>query len=93
MCDIAAGNSCSERCALGEPAQLEHHAEVLMHDFAACLLMELQQGMLNLSVGMMSLSTIVDQPDVFGYSGATDEVPRRQGTEEARWQFVSPLVL
>lgn len=54
-----------------------------MHDFAACLLMELQQGMLNLSVGMMSLSTILDQPEHFGYSGATDEITKRLGTDEA----------
>lgn len=55
-----------------------------MHDFAACLLMELQQGMLNLSVGMMSLTTIIDQPEIFGYARATDEITKRLGTEEVR---------
>ena len=73
-----------EFVALGDRSQLEHHAEVLMHDFAACLLMELQQGMLNLSVGMMSLTTIIDQPDIFGYKNATDEITKRLGPEEAR---------
>lgn len=53
-----------------------------MHDFAACLLMELQQAMLNLSVGMMSLTSILDQPEIFGYSGTTEEITKRLGTED-----------
>eukprot|EP00210_Caulerpa_lentillifera_P001797 g1727.t1 len=62
--------------------QLEQNVEVLMHDFAACLLIELQQGMLNLSVGMMSLSSIIDQPDIFGYTGTTEDISKRLGTED-----------
>ena len=66
----------------GSPTELEHNVEVFMHDFAAYLLMELQQGMLNLSVGMMSLTTILDQPEIFGYDNITDQITKRHGTED-----------
>ena len=70
--------------SLGSPTELEHNVEVFMHDFAAYLLMELQQGMLNLSVGMLSLTTVMDQPEIFGYANVTDEITKRLGTEDVQ---------
>jgi len=75
-------NQEKEMSDLGDRDQLKHTLEVMMHDFAACLLMELQQGMLNLSVTMMTLNSVLDSPDIFGYSGTTDEITKRMGTEE-----------
>lgn len=45
----------------GDTEQLDNHAEVVMHDFAACLLAELERWMLNASPAMVELSTLVRQ--------------------------------
>lgn len=47
----------------GDHEQLDNHAEVVMHDFAACLLGELERWMLNASPAMVDLNTLVG--DVF----------------------------
>ncbi len=55
----------SERCHFasnllpaGDWEQLDNHAEVVMHDFAACLLAELERWMLNASPAMVDLATL-----------------------------------
>lgn len=40
----------------GDHEQLDNHAEVVMHDFAACLLAELERWMLTASPAMVDLS-------------------------------------
>lgn len=46
-------------CTAGDAEQLDNHAEVVMHDFAACLLVELERWMLNASPAMVELATLV----------------------------------
>lgn len=67
---------------LGDDVQIEQHVEVLMHDFAACVLMELQQGMLEMSLTSMSLSTPIDEPSFSGHLGITDDTSKRLGSED-----------
>lgn len=43
----------------GDWEQLDNHAEVVMHDFAACLLAELERWMLNASPAMVDLASLV----------------------------------
>lgn len=57
----------------GDFSQLERHAEVLMHDFAACLLAELERWMLAASIQLFDLDTYVDSPEFTGAS-ALDEL-------------------
>jgi hypothetical protein len=45
---------------------LANHAEVVMHDFAACLLGGLESWMLSAAPGMAELTTLVDSPEFTG---------------------------
>ncbi|CAD7698253.1 unnamed protein product [Ostreobium quekettii] len=65
----------------GDRSQVEQHLEVLMHDFAACVLMGLQQQMLNKSISEMKLQTYVDLPDFSGYMSVED-ARQKLGSEE-----------
>jgi hypothetical protein len=56
---------------------LAHHVEVVMHDFAACVLGDLERWMLNASPAGASLSTLVDTAEFTGvplppYAGEDD---------------------
>ncbi|GMH32365.1 hypothetical protein BSKO_00199 [Bryopsis sp. KO-2023] len=66
----------------GDRNHIEQHVEVLMHDFAACVLMELQQKMLNAGISSMSLSTPIDEKSFSGILGITDDVSKKLGSEE-----------
>ncbi|GAB4823676.1 hypothetical protein N2152v2_010722 [Parachlorella kessleri] len=65
----------------GDWEQLDNHCEVVMHDFAACLLGELERWMLNASPAMVDLNTYADSPD---FTGATtlEAVQNRLYTDE-----------
>lgn len=83
-----------ELCAfLGDEVHIEQHVEVLMHDFAACVLMELQQGMLEMSLTSMSLSTPIDEPSFSGHLGITDDTSKRLGSEDVCYFVYSIVVL
>ncbi|KAL4423746.1 hypothetical protein ABPG75_001047 [Micractinium tetrahymenae] len=62
--------------------QLGNHAEVVMHDSAACLLAELERWMLNASPAMVDLSTLVDSPEFAGASGALEAMQTRLYSDE-----------
>lgn len=66
----------------GDGEQLDNHAEVVMHDFAACLLAELERWMLNASPAMVELATLVDSPEFLGSSGALEAVQTRLYSDE-----------
>ena len=50
----------------GDGEQLDNHAEVVMHDFAACLLAELERWMLNASPAMVDLASLVGVAQLLG---------------------------
>ncbi|KAK9846875.1 hypothetical protein WJX84_009549 [Apatococcus fuscideae] len=63
--------------------QLEGHAEVVMHDFAASLLGELEKWMLTASPAMVSLNTFADSSDKFLVpSTIAEEVSKRLYNDE-----------
>lgn len=53
-----------------------------MHDFAACLLAELERWMLNASPAMVDLSSLVDAPEFTGAGGALEAVQTRLYSDE-----------
>jgi hypothetical protein len=53
----------------GDGEHLAHHAEVVMHDFGACLLAELERWMLTASPGAMELHGFIDSVE-FNTAGA-----------------------
>ena len=53
-----------------------------MHDFAACLLAELERWMLNASPAMVDLSSLVDAPEFTGAGGALVAVQTRLYSDE-----------
>jgi hypothetical protein len=53
----------------GDGEHLAHHAEVVMHDFGACLLAELERWMLTASPGAMELHGFIDSVE-FNSAGA-----------------------
>jgi hypothetical protein len=69
----------------GDHEQLDNHAEVVMHDFAACLLGELERWMLTASPAMVDLSgQLVDSPEFGGATGALEAVQTRLYSDEVR---------
>lgn len=65
----------------GDPEHLEHQAEVIMHDFAACILGELERWMLNASPAMIEFNSLVDSADFTG-AGPLESVQTRLQTDE-----------
>ena len=64
---------------------LENHAEVVMHDFAASLLVELERWMLTASPAMVDLNTFLDTaPEFNSSSTALEEVSKRLYNDEVR---------
>jgi hypothetical protein len=62
---------------------LENHAEVVMHDFAASLLVELERWMLIASPAMVDLNTFLDTAPDFGSNpSALEEVSKRLYNDE-----------
>lgn len=54
------------------------HSEVVMCDFAACLLAELERWMLNASPAMIDLNSFADSSDYFSApTSALEEVSKR----------------
>ena len=54
------------------------HSEVVMCDFAACLLAELERWMLNASPAMIDLNSFADNSDYFSApTSALEEVSKR----------------
>ena len=61
------------------------HSEVVMCDFAACLLAELERWMLNASPAMIDLNSFADTSDYFtAPTSALEEVSKRLYTDEVR---------
>ena len=59
------------------------HSEVVMCDFAACLLAELERWMLSATPAMIDLNSFADTPDYFtAPSSALEEVSKRLYTDE-----------
>lgn len=59
------------------------HCEVVMCDFAACLLAELERWMLNASPAMIDLNSFADTSDYFtAPPSALEEVSKRLYTDE-----------
>lgn len=59
------------------------HSEVVMCDFAACLLAELERWMLNASPAMIDLNSFADTSDYFtAPTSALEEVSKRLYTDE-----------
>ncbi len=62
------------------------HSEVVMCDFAACLLAELERWMLNASPAMIDLNSFADTSDYFtAPTSALEEVSKRLYTDEVGW--------
>ena len=73
----------------GGISALVGHSEVVMCDFAACLLAELERWMLSATPAMIDLNSFADTSDYFtAPSSALEEVSKRLYTDE-----VSPLNL
>lgn len=64
-----------------ELEHLEHQAEVIMHDFAACILGELESWMLNASPAMLEFGSLVDAAEFTG-AGPLESVQTRLHTDE-----------
>ena len=61
------------------------HSEVVMCDFAACLLAELERWMLSATPAMIDLNSFADTSDYFtAPSSALEEVSKRIYTDEVR---------
>ena len=61
------------------------HSEVVMCDFAACLLAELERWMLNASPAMIDLNSFADTSDYFtAPTSALEEVSKRLYTDEVQ---------
>ncbi|KAL6781628.1 hypothetical protein ACKKBF_B08795 [Auxenochlorella protothecoides x Auxenochlorella symbiontica] len=63
------------------PEHLQHHAEVVMHDYAACMLGELERWMLSASPAMLDLGSLVDAPEFTG-AGPLEAVQTRLYSDE-----------
>ena len=75
MCIIAAD--------AGGVEALVGHSEVVMCDFAACLLAELERWMLSATPAMIDLNSFADTSDYFtAPSSALEEVSKRLYTDE-----------
>lgn len=74
-------------CHAGGVEVLVGHSEVVMCDFAACLLAELERWMLNASPAMIDLNSFADTSDYFtAPTSALEEVSKRLYTDEVRLQ-------
>lgn len=72
-------------CHAGGVEVLVGHSEVVMCDFAACLLAELERWMLNASPAMIDLNSFADTSDYFtAPTSALEEVSKRLYTDEVR---------
>lgn len=67
----------------GGVSALVGHSEVVMCDFAACLLAELERWMLSATPAMIDLNSFADTSDYFtAPSSALEEVSKRLYTDE-----------
>lgn len=64
--------------------QLESHAEVVMLDFAASLLAELEKWMSSASTAMVNMSSYADSEAFIGPTSVVEEVHKRLYTDEVR---------
>mmetsp|Transcript_26937 Transcript_26937/g.75892 ORF Transcript_26937/g.75892 Transcript_26937/m.75892 type:complete len:1891 (+) Transcript_26937:162-5834(+) len=62
--------------------KLEYHMSVMMNDFAACLLMELEKWMLNASPAMVNMSTWLDYSEFAVPVSTLEEVQKRLMNDE-----------
>ena len=65
-------------------SQLGNHAEVVMLDFAASLLAELEKWMSSASTAMVDLSSYADSDRFIGPASMVVDIQRRLYTDEAR---------
>lgn len=75
----------------GQGSHLLSHMEVVMHDFAACMLDDLEQRMLTVSPQNISLSSYIDSRDFLGpalssVAFASEDEPQRTKRKYARVQ-------
>lgn len=70
------------------------HSEVVMCDFAACLLAELERWMLNASPAMMDLNSFADNSDCFSApTSALEEVSKRLYSDVVSEAAACPVAL
>ena len=62
--------------------QLESHAEVVMLDFAASLLAELEKWMSSASTAMVNMASYADSEAFIGPTSVVEEVHKRLYTDE-----------
>ena len=67
--------------------QLEAHAEVVMLDFAAGLLAELEKWMSSASTAMVSMASYADSEAFIGPTSVVEEVHKRLVSDEVRCQL------
>lgn len=69
--------------------QLASHAEVVMLDFAASMLAELERWMLTAGPAMIDLNTFCDTSDkLMSSASVVEEVQKRLYTDEARFSHL-----
>lgn len=75
---LSAGHHRGGMVCVGGIEVLMGHSEVVMCDFAACLLAELERWMLNASPAMIDLNSFADNSDYFSApTSALEEVSKR----------------
>lgn len=72
---------------------MRQQIEVLMHDFAACILIELQQRMSKLSIVMMNLTTSIDKTEFFGYDVNFDNSKKYSNDEVEYFDLMNSINL
>ena len=83
---VMAGAATETATHAGGVEVLVGHSEVVMCDFAACLLAELERWMLNASPAMIDLNSFADTSDYFtAPTSALEEVSKRLYTDEVRF--------
>jgi len=65
-----------------DKAKLQYHMGVMMNDFAACVLMELEKWMLNASPAMINMSTWLDSAEFAVPVSTLEEVQKRLTSDE-----------
>ena len=76
------------------PGSLEHlayHTEVMLHDFAACLLAELERWLLAASVNLFGLQTFADSAEFTGATAFEDFSSKLRQDDVRCWVVVGRL--